>query len=371
MAAVTPRFLHDNLAILAATVIDASSEVSTLPPGRLRLATPTDVWRSKTGWNIVAGFNDKMDFNFNAGGADVATLTAGNYATGALMAAQIVTALEAADSAPVWTCTYDSGTKLFTIGADGNFVLLFLTGANLAASVGPDLGYDVEDTASGTSAVADDAVYKSREWIRFDLGAAAAYTSGYVLGHNLGASHTVKLLGKSASDVWDTPGNSQTLAGDDLANKRILFFASQSYRYLLVLFEDQGNSAGFTEAGVVFAGTYDQLARGVEPGAVRRGVLLAPMVRGLGGAIFKETRNNPKTLTQSFRYLTRADVDTYQAMEDSVVGKHMLLAADPQNYPGKDSHYGAIAEPAEIMHEPNSADPPLYRISIIFAEDLG
>src|SRR4051812_1376714 len=104
MATRTPRIMPTlyNLGLASATIVTASSQETSLPVAFLRDPLPTRKWRSKLGWNIVAGFNDKLDFQETAA-VRVATITAGNYATGAAMATAVQTAL---NSAPGHTNTY-------------------------------------------------------------------------------------------------------------------------------------------------------------------------------------------------------------------------------------------------------------------------
>jgi hypothetical protein len=121
---------------------------------------------AKLGWNIVAGKNDKIDFN--RGGVKVATITAGSYTTGAALAAAVVTAMTAADGGATWTCSYAANT--FTVGANLAFVLLFGSGTNLATSAAKELGFAVSDTGSATSQVAGNVSNHTREWVDIDLG---------------------------------------------------------------------------------------------------------------------------------------------------------------------------------------------------------
>src|SRR5687768_8839367 len=117
-----PRFLHTNRTQAAAAIRTASSTDTAFAISWLLDQMRSRVWRSKSGWTIVAGFNDKIDFN--RGGVKVATIAAGTYTTAALLAAAVVTALEAADATPAWACSYSGSTFKFTISSDIAFVLL-------------------------------------------------------------------------------------------------------------------------------------------------------------------------------------------------------------------------------------------------------
>jgi hypothetical protein len=367
MADRTPRLAAAaaNLAIASTTAITASSQETSLPVAFLRDPQPTKVVRFRLGWNIVTGFNDKIDFN--RGGVKVATIAAGNYATGALLGAAIVTALTAADGATTWTCTYNAGTKIFTIGGSANFILLFATGANIATGTGKDLGFAVADTANAVSQVAGLASYHSREFILFDFGSAQAVTLGIAHKHNLGATGTITLYGKTASNPWVTPGTTQVLTGDDLTNKRILFFGSQSFRYWALVFEDVQNTAGYNELGVPFIGTYWEPGRGYQIGATRQAEALTQFARADQGAMFILARAAPKMHSVRWQGLSRTDRDLYQAIEDA--HQHVFLARDPQNYPGTETVYGVISTNAQITEMAGPGN--LFLIDATVAENLG
>lgn len=100
---------------------------------------------------ISAGVNDKIDFN--RGGVKVATIAAGAYTTMAALLTAVDAALTAADGATTWTLDLPTLGRV-RVSASANFVLLFSTGANAAASPRDLLGFGAVDTASSTSAVA-------------------------------------------------------------------------------------------------------------------------------------------------------------------------------------------------------------------------
>jgi hypothetical protein len=367
MADRTPRIAATaaNLAVASATIITASSYDTSFPVAWLRDPQPTKPWRSKLGWNIVAGFNDKIDFN--RGGVKVATVAAGNYATAALLAVAIVAALEAADAPPVWACSYDAVTKKFTISSDLAFILLFATGANIATGTGKDLGFAVADTANAVSQLAGSAAYHSREFVLFDVGSALAATLGIAHKHNLGSGGTVTLYGKTASNPWATPGTTQVLTGDDLTAKRILFFGSQSYRYWALVFDDVQNTLGYDELGVPFVGTYWEPARGYQIGATRQAEALTQFPRADQGAVYVLPRNAPKSHGVRWVGLSRTDRDLYQAIEDA--HQYVFLARDPQNYPGTETVYGVIPSNAQVTEM--SGPGNLFLIDATVAENLG
>jgi hypothetical protein len=245
---------------LSGTLLTVSSQDLVFPVRRVKDPAPGAVWRSKSGWNISASFNDKLDFT-EAGNARVATLAAGNYATGALLAAQIQTAMNAAPGhTNTYTVTYDGSTTKFTIaratGSDA-VVLKFGDGANLATSVHLDLGYTSTNKSGDTTYTAENVAFKSREWVKTQLTVAAAGSFACAVNHNMSASGTATLQA-NASDAWTSPSFTQLL--DVLATEpiglRLKFFSAQTFAWWRLVLSDVQNSAQFTELGMFHVSGY-------------------------------------------------------------------------------------------------------------------
>jgi len=114
---------------------------------------------------ITLGSNDDIDFNEGAGSL-LATLDAGSF-TPDEMCAEIASKMTAAAVATI-SCAFSTVTNLFTISSDGGtFELEWASGANVATSVGPTIGYDVVDDTAGVSHESDTAV---DEALRFGKG---------------------------------------------------------------------------------------------------------------------------------------------------------------------------------------------------------
>ena len=127
------------------------------------------------GWLIVAGENDALDITEGVTGDASATLTAGNYATGALVAVEIATRLNVAATDNIWTCTYSSTTGKFTIGHNNAETggIEWLTGANAATSIGGRLGYDMSADDTGEVSYAADAASYAEAAIPYKIKDAA------------------------------------------------------------------------------------------------------------------------------------------------------------------------------------------------------
>jgi len=141
--------------------------------GTVSLPTPKIVYFPKL-INIVAGSNDKLDFSEqNAGGALVATLTAGEYKPQDL-ALHIEEKMNDAGNSN-YTVTYNlSGANVnkFTIVSDGTggngvFRLTWQTGSNSATTVGDDLGFTTSSDDTGALTYTSDNVAPASTTLTF------------------------------------------------------------------------------------------------------------------------------------------------------------------------------------------------------------
>lgn len=257
------RILADNAIMAEAAILTPSSEEATLPAAFLHDQLRQKPWRTLTGWTIIAGFNDKLDFERPPGTPLVATIPPGNYIAAQDLAAAIVTALEAADSAPLWACDYGAlSANKFRIrdaaGAPVNFNLMWLTGANAATSIGKCLGFDTSANDTGANTyTADNVAYQSRHYLKINRsdGETIAATAVALLDHNGSVANTIKIQAHT-SDSWGAPGTSQTLTGNPADNPRVFFFGGDVKAWWRLLIEDVQNPDGYVEFGIVYLGQY-------------------------------------------------------------------------------------------------------------------
>lgn len=372
MADRTPRFCWNNLVQAAATILTASASQAAFPVSRLKDQMRSKIWRAPIGWNVKAAINDKLDYS-EGGSAKAATLAVGNYATGALFAAQVTTAMNAVAVSNTYLCSYDAGTGKFTIArASGaaTISLLFGTGANLAASVAKDLGFIVADKTGATSYLADAASYHSREWIVVDLGSAQSVAVGIVINHNAMAGGTFRLQG-NATNVWSAPSVDQTLAGG--ATMRIAFFTPGVYRYWRLLIEDTLNTDGFSEVGILFVGDYLQPDRSFAQGYKEQREQLSVMAQADQGASYLDKRPDRYAFRGQLARVSRATRDLLNAMSAAMPpGKNWFLAQDPQNFPSTETYYVSLTAPLDLIQ--SVGDGPTadrYETDVSVLEALG
>lgn len=291
-------------------------------------------WRTKIGWNIVAGFNDKIDFNL--AGAKVATLTAGNYATGTAMATQIQTALTAAYGTGTWTVTYSSSTYKFTITHSTTaFTLLPVTGANATTTALTDLGW-AADTSSATTQTSTAAVYQSRAYIKVDFGSALAVSAACLAGiQTLTANASIKIQGNS-SDSWSSPAYTATITSANQYGDAITHWpaSSQTYRYWRIVISDPFRSSGYLAVGILFLGAYIELSQAPNnKGVVESYDRYSRVQISDSGGFFIDAKTPGLTQTWQFDHISDAEKVNLQTMDNAVDHQPIFYILDPVNAP--------------------------------------
>jgi hypothetical protein len=371
VADVTPRFAWQNFLQFAGTTIAASSEQPTFK-GKFSIdQLRSKQWRSKTGWTIVAGYNDKLDFTEGTTGDATATITAGNYATGALMAAEIETQMDAAATDNTYSVTYNASTNKFVIARDtgsDTIGLEWSTGSNTSTSIGVDLGFDVSaDDTGATSYTADNASHQSRHRITYVLPQAQTVELGIVLDHNIDSTGTVTLHGNS-SDSWISPAFSQVLADSNTDDTfRLDFFSEQTYRFWQLEFDDVQSSTGYNSIGVAFVGAYFQPSRAHAFEMAIDRVELTAIQLADQGAGFQNVKQAARQFSIEFMGMTNADKTSFETMSgDRRIGRPLFFFFDPQN-DSTDMLYCHSASPLAITEVP----PTHWRIAVPIQESLG
>jgi hypothetical protein len=328
MAGVT-RLCVTNLVQAVASVLTASSALAASPVTRLRDQLRSKTWRSAVGWTVVAGVNDKLDFS--DGTTRAATIAAGTYATGALMAAALQTAMNAVST----TCvvSYSGATFKFTISRTGTLSLLWSSGANATTNCGKDFGFSTAADQTGSSSyTAPNVAYQSRQWLKADFGSALGVQAGIVINHNSGAGGTYTLQG-NASDAWTAPSLTQALAGD--ATIRVAFLGSlQTFRWWRLLIEDVQNPLGYSEVGIWYAGPYVQPTVTYAAGFAKRWNELSEVSVGISGAHFQDERPRQAAWALQWIEIPEADRATMAAAFALVPrGRNFFFAFDPVGTP--------------------------------------
>lgn len=269
------RLLGNNFMKESEILLSVSSQEPLLPKEFVLDQVKTKVWRTLLGWTIVEGFNDRIDWTRGAAGPFVATLTPGTYATGALLAAQIETKMEAADAVqPFYTVLYNTSTHKFSIAhASGlNTLLNWDSGPNSDRSFGADLGFRAEnDSDSEVTHTGTYTSYQSRHYLviaRSD-GAVMEATAVALVSHNVqldpatsfSAAQTI-LVQASDSEDFDNPILSQDMEVSSLLDPCVAYIVSLSgardRTHWRLLINAVQNPDGYFELGHLYLGTYEQ-----------------------------------------------------------------------------------------------------------------
>lgn len=335
------RQLYVNRAAASGTVLTASSEATGVPRRRVLDQARGLRWRSKVGWNVVAGRNDTVNF-IRASGVQAATITAGNYATRALYAAAVQATMQATDPGGGWTVVWDSDFNVFRFStAATSFTLLFGTGPQKAQSAAIDLGFAETDvTDSGAPfyvRYGATVAYKSREWLTVDLGSAQAVKACVVMDHNLAGAGSMWVQGHTVDTAagWASPDVNQALNGDVTLTRRSQFFASASKRYWRLLINDVAtNTAGFTELSLWWVGAYDDPTISYSVDYQKVPDQLSTVAQAIGGAHVYDERAQQWVHSVSWLEVPEADRDKLLAwIAAAPRGKNTFLILDPTNAP--------------------------------------
>lgn len=360
--------LWQNFVQLGGTALQASSAAPAMPVRRLRDQMRSNKWRSATGWTVVTGFNDTIDFN--NGSNRVATIAAGTYATGTLMAAAIQSALAAAYATGSWTVTYSSFKFTITHSLTA-FVLKWATGANAAKAAARDLGWTVADTGSATSQTSPAAVYQSRHYVLVDFGVAMDVQVGVALDSNASAAGSYNLQGADTSAFALTSPATSVLpltVSDDGTMRAATFGSVQTRRYWAVIIDDVANADGFVEVGVLFLGGWLQtpdLARGVD----RAGKDYSSAEFADQGANWQNRKQSTSAWSFGYEVVTRAEADEIKALAAFLLtGGDFFFVEDVTDLLST-IHYVFFTELPTAKQR--GADMSLWDVALKFQEALG
>lgn len=230
------------------------------------------------GFEVKAGYNDKLDIN--DGAAKTATLTAGPM-TGTQRAADVQARLNAVSTN--WTCTYSAATRLLTITRSaGAFNVLFNSGPNVATSCCAVLGFDFTDYVAGPITSSFPVEVERYTFVQFGnnvallwetgangINAATPRTAGELFGFDLARDRTdgahwataesPKADHETRLSTSVSKYGTMTLHQEQLEATNDTDTAREILRRLIVLYDDPPPEIQFTtehmpdlEAGMVF-----------------------------------------------------------------------------------------------------------------------
>jgi len=330
MGGVRARWLWQNFAQLSGTDIGVTSEELAFPQEWMLDSLRSKRWRSKTGWNIFEGINDKIETNDASAGDKTKTLTPGNYALGGDLAAEITFQLNAGPGggSPIWTCTYNVLTHTFIIEATGVFSLLWSSGANSTLNVGPDIGFDISADDTGASTyLANTLSYQSRQFVQLQFSQPFEVRAGILLDTNITSGGSVRLQGNDAN-IWTAPiFTTQLTEGDDLWADQ--FDPPQVLQHWRFTVDDVQNTNGFIEIGVVYIGSYTEPERGYSTPYGENRDELSSIQEADQGAHFQNIRPTRREWSIGWPGLSTADKIEFEKIANHVqAGRPFFFALD-------------------------------------------
>lgn len=382
MAAIVPRIFYDNQALKTLTTVNASSEQASFPVERVRDSRRSKTWRSLEGFIVQTGVNDAFDFN--DGGNKTAIITGGVYVTGAQLATELQTKINAVAATP-WTVTYLGSFKFVFIESTGLISVTFQwqTGANAAQTIGALIGFDTSADDVVPFPVAhqsDFAVQKSLASVVFDIGATPpAIDAAMAFETEVSGTGALKVQG-NATNFWTAPTFETTLiTGDPRDPRKYLDFFStpQTFRYWRFLWDD-ANNPEFAEMGVPILAAKVEFEQAYNLNLPENRRVLSEITEADQGAIFTDIKPSPREWGFRFRDTSDADYAKWEAIEASVkVGQHLVYALDPLNNPLTHTIYGYVRNPGITFNklrtftDPTAAPEGHWDVDFPFSEAVG
>lgn len=384
MAAITPRVYVPNLALRTATVINASSEQAAFPVERIRDSRRSKTWRSLEGFIVRVSVNDAIDWT-EAGVPFVALVTPGVYASGASLATEITTQMNAVGLGS-WAVTYSSITHLFTFTfspAPVAIILKWGSGPNAATNIATTIGFATLDSpASIPPAIFTDvsafAVQKSPATIVVDFGQPETIEAAMAFETEVSGSGTLRVQANTTNS-WVSPAFAAVLvAGDPRDPRKYLdFFAPETYQFWRFWWDDVDNPE-FSEMGVPFLGPKVEFERAYNLNLAENRRVLSEITQADQGAIFTDVKPHPREWGFRFRDTSDADKDKWDTIEQEVeIGQHLVYALDPLNKPLSHTIYGFVRAPGLTFNhlrtftDPSAPPEGHWDINFPFSEAIG
>lgn len=326
------RFMNNNL-LPGSSFYSATSATAAGPASNAADEQRSRAWIPAGFFVVESGVDDKL--YFNDGADQTATITGQEYATGAALATEIQTQMNAASSN--WTCTYDTATGKFTI--DRTTGAAVLQTSTTTTAIWDVIGYSTALDLFATPFVADIQRNHCYEAYKIDLGVPTEVDFFGAVGpidevFGLSRTATVYIQANNV-DVWTAPPLAEQITVD--SDRGLFHYVAASakyYRYWRFYFKDKDNPLGSqgVKLGYLYFGGYKELtstniARGFKKQLTDRSKELVTE----SGARFFDTR----TPYQNFdslvlQNITRAErLELEQFFRDFSTTQPYIISIDP------------------------------------------
>ena len=363
------RMSYSNYSAADGASVSASSELAAFPA-----SYATDAYRSKK-WMPSGSFRIDATNNkiyINTGSPLTATLTSAVYTTGALMAAQVQTQLNAVSTN--WTCTYSTTTGLFTIGRSSGTKTLVLTTTTTAAW--STLGFT--GVADQDASVADVRRNHTSERLAIDLGLAKEVMFFSVFQSPdsdfcISSTATCYLKGSATND-YDTASFSLALTPDSNGIFTFLSDTPQTYRYWWFDFIDKENTDGPESFALkIWIGDYVTTSKNIVTGFKARTVDPSIVTRSSNGVRYFNRKTKYMQISSAeIQWMTEADrliiVDAYAYCGTT---KPLFVSLDPTALISE-----SVSEFTKMVYFDGDPDYghqrfDMYGVSMSFSEVVG
>jgi len=251
------KFITDNF-IDQATGFYYSSQDAGYPASNVKQAFRSRVWRSN-GYFLVNQSNNQL--LINDGSDKLITLSNNEYLSGALLATELQTKLNAASTN--FTVSYSSITNKFTVSRTSTFAIKWTSGQTNAFDL---FGYSelVDDTGLSSYESDEARICYPSEWFKFDFAISRNPKAVILLddiedGIKIQPSTTIKIQGNTA-DSWNSPEEIDLPFGQENITKiNMDGIFSKAYRWVKLNIEDKTNPLGRQQLGKIYVGDVFEL----------------------------------------------------------------------------------------------------------------
>jgi len=325
------RFCENNFAELTAAQIQFSSESAIFPFKNCINKFRSKVWKP-TGYFEITSSNNKI--YINDGSLKTITLTAGGYATPALLASHIQTKLNAASTD--WTVSHLANSYKFKIERTSSATLSL---SNQSNSVWSTIGFESITDEIGTEFIADEQRNHTSEFVLFDMGYNAQMTFLACIGpldevFSISSGAVITLKGNNLNE-WNSPPFSITLQRNDLGIYKFFDeFADTGFRYWKLEIQDKFNPLGPNgiSIGHLYLGDYVTLSdRNISTGITYKNNDQSTVSESENGTLYFDVKTKYKTVDGlEFQYLQKENRKTIDKMFNKL-GKTtpFYIAIDP------------------------------------------
>jgi hypothetical protein len=315
------KILDFNYSFQENVELTASSEDPNFPASNLKTQFRSRVWRS-SGNFVIDSTNNTIDFKESAMGAELTAVVANGSYSALFLAAAIKAQMEAV-GAETYTVTYSELDGRWTILTGGAYLdLLFATGTNSTASMGPEIGFVTGDRTGAITYTGAVKIHTYEDLV-FDLKTTESIDTFTVFfdprrGLRLSEDAEIRLQANHTLD-WSSPAVDLVLDVDEEFRVISHFFSTdQNYRFWRIKIVDPNNTDLFVEVGLIYFGKSIVLSRNVQKGFTYKLRDDSVVRENIYGNSYVDVRNKVQRLEFNYSLIPSEDLRTLKKIIDRV-----------------------------------------------------